>query len=75
VSGVKKGLNLVNGPCVDVHFQANCSGSTEIFEGKIGNMVGMGTGCFGDTQEIKPKLSCNSKDIEVRISEVTTCGK
>lgn len=62
--------------CVDIHFRAYCPGTapSQAYQGAIKNMIGMGTGCFGDTAEIKPKLSCKADEIRVDVVRAASCS-
>jgi hypothetical protein len=62
--------------CIDMHFRAYCPGtpSSAAYQGVLKNMVSMGTGCFGDTAEIKPKLSCKAEEIRVEVTRAQPCS-
>jgi hypothetical protein len=62
--------------CIDMHFRAYCQGShpSVAYQGVLKNMVSMGTGCFGDTVEIKPKLGCKAEDIRVEVTQAKPCS-
>lgn len=62
--------------CIDMHFRAYCQGShpSVAYQGVLKNMVSMGTGCFGDTVEIKPKLGCKAEDIRVEVTQARPCS-
>ncbi|MBX9959315.1 MAG: hypothetical protein K2Y15_04200 [Burkholderiaceae bacterium] len=62
--------------CIDMHFRAYCQGSHPgvAYQGVLKNMVSMGTGCFGDTVEIKPKLGCKAEDIRVEVTQARPCS-
>lgn len=62
--------------CIDMHFRAYCQGShpSAAYQGVLKNMVSMGTGCFGDTVEIKPKLGCKAEDIRVEVTQARPCS-
>lgn len=61
--------------CVDVQFRAYCSGARPpvYYQGVIKNMVGMGTGCYGDTAQMEPKLACKATEITVEVVEARGC--
>jgi hypothetical protein len=60
--------------CVDVQFRAYCPGTPPVYhQGVIKNMVGMGTGCYGDTAQIEPKLACKATEITVEVVEARGC--
>jgi hypothetical protein len=62
--------------CIDMHFRAYCQGShpSGAYQGVLKNMVSMGTGCFGDTVQIKPKLACKAEDIRVEVTQARPCS-
>lgn len=60
--------------CIDVYYKATCRNNiTQITTGVMHNLVDMGTGCYGDTKEVKPVLSCNPKDYIVTVTRVAKC--
>jgi hypothetical protein len=58
--------------CVDIRFRASCPDGRSAVEGVAKNVVGMGTGCFGDTTQIQ-KLDCDAKEIRVQALESRSC--
>ena len=62
--------------CIDMHFRAYCPGTppAAAYQGVLKNMVSMGTGCFGDTVQIKPKLGCKAEDIRVEVTQARPCS-
>lgn len=61
--------------CIDMHYRAYCPGTSSpvVYRGLIDTMVGMGTGCFGDTSKIEPKLACKAEEIRVEVAEARRC--
>lgn len=60
--------------CIDMQFRAYCPGTPRVYhQGVIKNMVGMGTGCYGDTAQIEPKLACKAAELTVEVVEARGC--
>lgn len=59
--------------CVDVHFRAYCSGSTQYSNVVAHNFIGM-SGCFGDTYDINPKPACKVDQVRIEVVEARACG-
>lgn len=62
-------------PCVDVHYEAICEGSSRGSTGVAKNFLGVATDCFmGDTATIAPKPACPVKQVRVEVRTVRTCN-
>eukprot|EP01029_Cantina_marsupialis_P013037 TRINITY_DN289084_c1_g1_i5.p2 TRINITY_DN289084_c1_g1~~TRINITY_DN289084_c1_g1_i5.p2 ORF type:complete len:178 (-),score=30.31 TRINITY_DN289084_c1_g1_i5:610-1143(-) len=60
--------------CIDVYYKVTCRNNrTQIATGLMHNLVDMGTGCYGDTKEVSPRLSCIPEDYEVSVTKVLKC--
>lgn len=55
--------------CIDVHFRASCPDGRNPVNGVAKTFLGMG-GCFGDTYDIDPKLSCPVEEVRVEVTDV-----
>lgn len=60
--------------CVDVKFRASCPGGREYSDVTAHNFIGM-SGCFGDTYEISPKLSCKVDQVHISVLEAQQCQR
>lgn len=60
--------------CVDVRFRASCPGGREYSDVTAHNFIGM-SGCFGDTYEISPKLSCKVDQVHISVLEAKPCQR
>jgi len=58
--------------CIDVHWRAYCPGTRGVFD-VTHNVVGMGTGCYGDTAKIQPKPACPIDQVLVEVRDVRAC--
>lgn len=59
--------------CIDVHYRAKCTGSSEYYYGVHKNFIGNAGGCFGDTSTMNPKPSCAVSELRVEVVEVEPC--
>lgn len=60
--------------CVDVRFRASCPGGREFSDITAHNFIGM-SGCFGDTYEISPKLSCKVDQVQISVLDAHPCSR
>jgi ankyrin repeat protein len=58
--------------CINVAYRATCATNRGPSTGVLRNFVGGGS-CFGDSQRIDPKPSCDVKDVTVLVDDVTYC--
>ena len=58
--------------CVNIRFRASCPGGREYSDVTAHNFIGM-SGCFGDTYEISPKLSCQVDQVQISVLDALPC--
>jgi hypothetical protein len=62
--------------CIDVQYEAICSGSNTGSKGVATNFLGVATDCFmGDTAAISPKPACKVGEVRVEVRKVNGCAR